>query len=73
MRRVAPFQKSEKTTPPCRVSTGLALIGSVTVIAELEPAAIGAIAGGVLIIVGFIYWRIRLSRKPKGAKDENPD
>ena len=42
-------------------------------VAYLEPAAIGAIAAAVLIVVGLIYVRIRFSRKPRGTKEENPD
>jgi hypothetical protein len=48
-------------------------MGGMTVVAELEPAAIGAIAAGVLIVVGLIYFRIRFSRVPKSEKGENPD
>jgi hypothetical protein len=48
-------------------------MGGVTVVAYLEPAAMGAIAAGVLIVVGLIYFRIRFSRQSKSEKEENPD
>ncbi len=42
-------------------------------VAYLEPAAIGAIAAGILVVVGFIYFRVRFSRQSKSEKEENPD
>jgi hypothetical protein len=43
------------------------------VVAYLEPAAIGAIAAGVLVVVGLIYFRFRSSGQTKSEKEDNPD
>jgi hypothetical protein len=48
-------------------------IGGVTMGADIGVAEIGAIVAGVVIIVGFICWRIAMSRKEKGKENENPD
>jgi hypothetical protein len=42
------------------------------ILAILEPLEWGAIIAGVLVIVGFIYWRLRMNRKSKSA-DERLD
>jgi hypothetical protein len=42
------------------------------ILAILEPMEWGAIIAGVLVIVGFIYWRLRMNRKSKSA-DERLD
>ncbi|HEV3302004.1 MAG TPA: hypothetical protein VG055_20280 [Planctomycetaceae bacterium] len=42
------------------------------ILAVLEPMEWGAIIAGVLVIVGFIYWRLRMNRKSKSA-DERLD
>jgi hypothetical protein len=42
-------------------------------VADLEAAEIGLIVAGVVLIAGFVYWRIRMSRKEKGTEEENPD
>jgi hypothetical protein len=48
-------------------------IGGVAVGVNMGVAEIGAIVAGVIIVVGFIYWRIAMSRKEKGKENENPD
>jgi len=39
----------------------------------MGPEEIGAIVLGAAMLVGFICWRIWMSRKGKGERHENPD
>jgi hypothetical protein len=36
---------------------------------SLEPIEIGAIVAGVLLIAGFVWWRLRQGRKTKDEKE----
>jgi hypothetical protein len=42
------------------------------ILGSIEPLEWGAIIAGVLVIVGFIYWRLRMNRKSKSG-DERLD
>ena len=39
----------------------------------LESVELTTIVAGVLIVAGFIYWRIRMGRTDRGEERENPD
>jgi len=40
---------------------------------NLGAAEIGLIVAGVVLVVGFIVWRVWMGRTGKGEKHENPD
>ncbi len=40
------------------------------IFARLEPVEWGAIIAGVVIVVAFVFWRIRMNRKPKDAEEK---
>jgi hypothetical protein len=42
---------------------------AVVILANVEPLEWGAIAVGAVLIAGFIFWRIRMGRKPKEAHE----
>lgn len=40
------------------------------ILGSLGPVEWGAIIAGVLLIAGFIYWRIRMGRVPKQDEEK---
>lgn len=42
-------------------------------LASLGPPEIGTIVLGAIVVVGLIYWRVRMGRKGRDEKHENPD
>jgi hypothetical protein len=40
------------------------------ILASLEPVEWGAIIAGVVVVIAFIYWRLRMNRKPKGGEEK---